>query len=88
MLPQKQGRNKRFAVLAHGRDLTLVKKKNRDRDRIKAIPMRKCIALGCERPKNELIRFVVAPDGYVVPDLEAKLPGRGLWLSAQRDVLY
>ena len=87
MLPQKQGRNKRFTVLAHGRDLTLVKKKNRARDRIKAIPMRKCIALGGERPKNELIRFVVAPDGYVVPDLEAKLPGRGLWLSAQRDVV-
>ena len=43
--------------------------------------------MGCERPKNELIRFVVGPDGIVVPDLEAKLPGRGLWLSAQRDVV-
>ncbi len=73
--------------MAHGRDVTPVKKKNRARDKIKAIPMRKCIVLGGERPKNELIRFVVAPDGYVVPDLEAKLPGRGLWLSAQRDVV-
>ena len=73
--------------MARGRDVTPVKKKNRARDKIKSIPMRKCIVLGGERPKNELIRFVVAPDGTVVPDLEAKLPGRGLWLSAQRDVV-
>ena len=64
-----------------------VKKKNRARDSIKSIPMRKCIVLGGEQPKNELIRFVVGPDGSLVPDLEAKLPGRGLWLSAQRDVV-
>jgi predicted RNA-binding protein YlxR (DUF448 family) len=73
--------------MVRGRDLTRVKKKNRVRDNIKSIPMRKCIVLGGERPKNELIRFVVGPDGDVVPDLEAKLPGRGLWLSAQRDVV-
>ena len=34
-----------------------------------------------------MIRFVVAPDRMVVPDLAAKLPGRGIWLSARRDVL-
>ena len=34
-----------------------------------------------------MIRFVVAPDRTVVPDLAAKLPGRGIWLSARRDVL-
>ena len=34
-----------------------------------------------------MIRFVVAPDRNVVPDLAAKLPGRGIWLSARRDVL-
>ena len=32
--------------MAHGRDVTPVKKKNRARDKIKAIPMRKCIVLG------------------------------------------
>ncbi len=31
-----------------------------------------------------LIRFVVAPDGTVVPDLKRKLPGRGCWVSADR----
>ena len=34
-----------------------------------------------------MIRFVVGPGGSVVPDLHAKLPGRGIWLSARRDVL-
>jgi len=34
-----------------------------------------------------MIRFVVAPDGTLVPDLAAKLPGRGMWLSASGDVL-
>ncbi len=34
-----------------------------------------------------MIRFVVGPDRSVVPDLAAKLPGRGIWLSARRDVL-
>jgi len=36
------------------------------------------------RPIDELIRFVVAPSGDVVPDLKRKLPGRGLWISASR----
>lgn len=35
-------------------------------------------------PVEELIRFVVGPDGAVVPDLKRRLPGRGLWLSATR----
>ena len=31
-----------------------------------------------------LIRFVVGPEGSVVPDLARKLPGRGLWVAATR----
>jgi hypothetical protein len=34
-----------------------------------------------------MIRFVVGPDRQIVPDLAARLPGRGMWLSASRDVL-
>jgi len=34
-----------------------------------------------------MIRFVLAPGGEVVPDLDERLPGRGMWLSASRDVL-
>ena len=36
------------------------------------------------RPIDELIRFVVSPEGAVIPDLKRKLPGRGLWVSASR----
>ncbi|HET8996843.1 MAG TPA: RNA-binding protein, partial [Acetobacteraceae bacterium] len=38
-------------------------------------------------PKERMIRFVVGPDRQVVPDLTARLPGRGLWLSAAGDVI-
>ncbi|MBR0692352.1 RNA-binding protein [Bradyrhizobium lablabi] len=36
------------------------------------------------RPIAELIRFVVAPTGEVIPDVKRKLPGRGLWVLASR----
>ncbi len=35
-------------------------------------------------PDSRLVRFVAAPDGQVVPDVAAKLPGRGLWVTATR----
>jgi hypothetical protein len=34
-----------------------------------------------------LIRFVAGPDGFIIPDLAQNLPGRGLWVTADRDVL-
>jgi hypothetical protein len=33
------------------------------------------------------LRFVVDPEGAIVPDIEARLPGRGLWLTARRDIV-
>lgn len=48
---------------------------------------RLCIATREERPPEELIRFVAGPDGAVVPDLARRLPGRGVWVTARRDVL-
>jgi predicted RNA-binding protein YlxR (DUF448 family) len=39
------------------------------------------------RPKDELIRFVIGPDGTVVPDLKERLPGRGVWLTAAHDTV-
>ena len=44
--------------------------------------MRMCAVTRAVRPIDELIRFVVAPSGEVVPDLKRKLPGRGMWVSA------
>ncbi len=34
-----------------------------------------------------MVRFVVSPSSIIVPDLDARLPGRGIWLSARRDVI-
>jgi len=43
---------------------------------------RRCIATGEVRPVEKLVRFVVGPEGEIVPDIEGKLPGRGLWVTA------
>jgi predicted RNA-binding protein YlxR (DUF448 family) len=56
-------------------------------DREARTPLRRCVASGRSRPKARLIRFVVDPDGRLVPDLAERLPGRGLWLSAERDMI-
>lgn len=45
---------------------------------------RTCIATRIVRDPAEMIRFVRAPDGSVVPDLRRKLPGRGCWVTASR----
>jgi len=50
----------------------------------KSATMRMCAVSREVRPIDELIRFVVAPSGDVVPDLKRKLPGRGLWVAASR----
>ena len=47
-------------------------------------PERKCIATGEVQPKYGLIRFVVGPEGQVVPDILGKLPGRGMYVAADR----
>ncbi|MFC7052398.1 RNA-binding protein [Hansschlegelia quercus] len=50
-------------------------------------PERTCVATRAVRPAEELIRFVRAPDGQVVPDLKRELPGRGAWVTATADAV-
>lgn len=50
-------------------------------------PERRCIVSREPRPRRGLIRFVVGPDDAVVPDLAERLPGRGIWVSAERAAL-
>ena len=50
-------------------------------------PERRCLATGESGPKSGLIRFVVGPEGEVVPDVLGKLPGRGMYVSAGRAAL-
>lgn len=46
-----------------------------------------CTVTGEIRPLSEMVRFVVAPDGHVTPDLTEKLPGTFIWISADRAAL-
>lgn len=55
----------------------------KDRDE----PERRCIVTRDSGPKPGLIRFVVGPEGEVVPDLAGKFPGRGFYVSASRAAL-
>lgn len=58
------------------------KHKNPDDD-----AQRKCVVTGEVQPKQGLIRFVVGPDQTVYPDILGKLPGRGMYVAADRDTL-
>ena len=48
---------------------------------------RSCIITRTEKPIEEMIRFVKGPDNQVFPDLKRKLPGRGVWVTADRKLL-
>jgi predicted RNA-binding protein YlxR (DUF448 family) len=51
-------------------------------------PKRRCFVTRRVDDKDALLRFVVGPNDTVCPDVAGKLPGRGLWLSAERDVVH
>jgi predicted RNA-binding protein YlxR (DUF448 family) len=57
----------------------------RARTHAEASRERKDVVSGQVMPEARLIRFVGGPDGQVVPDLARKLPGRGIWVAADRD---
>jgi uncharacterized protein len=65
-------------MLAH------VDQDDRDAGPRKSAPERLCIATRSVKPAAELIRFVVGPEGQIVPDIKRKLPGRGVWVTADR----
>ena len=48
---------------------------------------RRCIVTSDSGSKAGLIRVVVGPEDKIVPDLAEKLPGRGIWVSADRSAL-
>lgn len=45
---------------------------------------RTCIVTREEKPKAGLIRFVLSPEGKLVPDLAGKLPGRGVYVTCSK----
>lgn len=48
---------------------------------------RQCAVTREVQPISSLIRFVLDPEGQVVPDLKRVLPGRGVWVTASKDVV-
>ena len=50
-------------------------------------PVRTCLVTGAEQKPEHMLRFVVGPEGEVVPDLARSLPGRGMWVTAERSAV-
>jgi predicted RNA-binding protein YlxR (DUF448 family) len=48
---------------------------------------RRCVASRESRPRESLVRFVIDPEGAVIPDIAGRLPGRGVWLTAERGAI-
>ncbi len=58
------------------------RKSRKTTNRTRAGRERKCLVSGETYPVGRLIRFVLDPDGNVIPDVTARLPGRGGWILA------
>ncbi len=48
---------------------------------------RRCVLSGEVHSREELIRLAISPTGEVLPDPNAKAPGRGAWIAPDRTVL-
>jgi predicted RNA-binding protein YlxR (DUF448 family) len=48
---------------------------------------RQCAVTRLRHPPGVLLRFALDPDGHAVPDLKAKLPGRGVWITCTREIV-
>lgn len=54
---------------------------------LERVPHRKCILTGESFPQDGLVRLAMGPDGQIAPDVRAKAPGRGAWISVDRFAL-
>jgi predicted RNA-binding protein YlxR (DUF448 family) len=50
-------------------------------------PERRCVVSGEVQPKFGMIRFVLGPEDMIYPDLAQKLPGRGIWVTADKEMI-
>ena len=53
-------------------------------DREAHVPERTCVLTRRKGSKDRLIRLALGPDGQVAPDVRARAPGRGAWISVGR----
>jgi predicted RNA-binding protein YlxR (DUF448 family) len=66
---------------------TAVSPKSPRSRRDEPVRQRRCLVSRDAFPVEQLIRFVVSPNQTIVPDIDGRLPGRGLWLRAQREIV-
>lgn len=48
---------------------------------------RTCVVTRVHREREDLVRFVRAPDGQIIADVACRLPGRGVWVTCARDAV-
>jgi hypothetical protein len=66
-------------------DVKAARSTDADHKRDTTSPLRLCAVSRVQRPVDELIRFVLGPEGMIVPDLARRLPGRGVWVEGRRE---
>ena len=62
-------------------------REDKDDDEDGGLNGRMCIVTRESGSPETMIRFVAGPDGSVVPDLKRALPGRGCWVTAERELV-
>ena len=53
-------------------------------ERVKHSPERTCVLTRRKGSRDQFIRLALGPDGSVAPDVRARAPGRGAWISVGR----
>ncbi len=49
--------------------------------------VRQCAVTRERKPESRLLRFVLDGQGRATPDIKRRLPGRGVWVTANRSVV-
>jgi predicted RNA-binding protein YlxR (DUF448 family) len=50
-------------------------------------PERRCVLSGVTGAREAFVRLALSPEGAVLPDAQAKAPGRGAWIGVDRTAL-
>lgn len=58
-----------------------------ERSGAESIPVRTCIVERARKERPFLLRFVLSPQGNAVPDIKGNLPGRGVWVTAKKEIV-
>lgn len=66
----------------------MVKRKRSQKTDKGEMELKRCIVSNVKLPRDKMVRFVIGPDEKIAVDIQARLPGRGFWLSAHRDVIH